>query len=97
MIMSVVITRGLKRHFSGDRLVQLLPLSVVVYAVTSLDKALLDNYLCLVTSNKQQINREVKESTGKIGIRKLLVRIRPNITQPSLYELGKSQKINRKT
>jgi len=36
--------------------------------VASLDKALYDDYLCFVVSNKQHNNwEEVKETTGKLG------------------------------
>jgi len=39
----------------------------------SFDKALYDDYLCLVASNKQQINwEEIKEATGKLGNGQLL-------------------------
>jgi len=38
-----------------------------------LDKSLYDDYLCLVASNKQQINWEkVKQATGKLENRQLL-------------------------
>jgi len=53
-----------------------------VITVASLDKALYDDYLCLVASIKQQIQwQEVKETTGKLGNEQLIpkwVRIRPN-------------------
>jgi len=51
-------------------LVQTLPV------IASLDKALYDNYTCLVSSKKQKINwEEAEETIEKLGNRR--VRIRP--------------------
>jgi len=67
--------RGLQRRFNDDHdydcmvLVQFPPSS---HCCGLQDKALCNNYLCLVASNKQQINRKVKESSGKLGNRQLL-------------------------
>jgi len=61
--------------------------TLVSLIVASLDKALYDNYLCLMSSNKQQINwEEVKEATGKLGNGQLLsgCGFVQNIAPPSL-------------
>jgi len=60
--------------------------TLVVHVVASLDRALYDDYLCLVASNKQQIQWEVKETTGKQGNGQLLSgrRFVQNIAPPSL-------------
>jgi len=50
--------RGLKRRFYGDRVIQVQLTSSSRCVVASLDKALYNNYLCLVVSNKQQFNWE---------------------------------------
>jgi len=47
--------------------------TLILYVVVSLDKTLYDDYLCLVASNKQQINwKEIKETTGKLRNEQLL-------------------------
>jgi len=42
------------------------------YAFATIDKTLYDNFnhfICLVASNKQQINSKIKKSAGKVGNR----------------------------
>jgi len=54
--MSAAWPRRLKHRFYGDRMITTACSPTLVgHVVASLDKALYDDYLCLVALNKQQI------------------------------------------
>jgi len=83
--------RGIKRRFYGDYGIRSCDLSSTLtfgaHVIASLDKALYDDYLCLVASKKYKIQwYEVKEIIGKLGNGQLLngCEFVQNITQPSL-------------